>query len=416
MKDFNFQKHGDKLLFALALAVLAVLLVRSLGKVATQTAAVSIVFTQWWQDDLEKNTLQDLLKEFESLNPKIKAVLGERSYEDLGRELFNTEVKQGEAKSPLADVFALDPLWVPELLERGIIEKQQASFLSFINVFYYNIEILKKAGFTRPPKNRSEFLACARALGPDNAVDNVHALTLGLNSSNGKASRGLYDDVYPWIWSAGAQLIKDGKPSVTSRPVIESLAFLASLYSDGFIVPGAFSADNKKKLEDFISGRAAFMIAPARDIALIRKRMGDEAFGITSVPTPDNYAGKPFFAAETWTIGIHSGSAHKEEARLFAAFLAGKASFLSDKAKAFPGTDVSLSGHSQMSGRGSPPDPFYSKVRDIAITGEIAQDFTGLPWVEMEEIFREELSVLFEGKNSPAETARIIQEKWAHYF
>ena len=417
MKDFNFQKHGDKLLFALALAVLAALLFRSLGKAANHAAAPGIVFTQSWQNDPEKQgvgsgSLQDLVKEFESLHGNIKVVLNERSYEDLRLELFNTAYADKKGVLP-GDILMLDQLWVPELFDRGIIEEQREPLLSFINVFYYNIDILKKAGFTRPPKSRSEFLACARAL-------NVFALTLGLNSS-----RGIYDDVFPWIWSAGVQLTRDGKPSVTARPLIESLGFLASLNSEGLIVPGAFSADNEKKLEDFISGRAAFMIAPTRDIALVRERLGDEAFGITVVPVPDNYTGKPFFAAETWTTGVHSGSAQKEEAGLFAAFLAGKASLLSDKARAFPGTDVSPpapvpsnlrfgaeSGNSSVTGRSSPQDVFYSKVRDIAISGEIAQDFTGLLWAELEGIFKEELSSLFEGKSSPSETAAAIQKKW----
>jgi ABC-type glycerol-3-phosphate transport system substrate-binding protein len=63
---------------------------------------------------------------------------------------------------------------------------------------------------------------------------------------------------------------------------------------------------------------------------------------------------------------------------------------------------------------GNPPayDAFYSKVWDIAIAGETAQDFSALSWPELEESFKEELSALFAGKASAAETAAAIQKRW----
>ena len=430
MRDFNFRKHGDKLLFALALVVLALVVFRSFDKKITQAAAPRIVFTQWWQNDLGEDTLKALIEEFESLHSGIKIVLNEKSYDDLRLELFNyLSNPAGSDKTAVSpgDVLALDPLWVPELLKKGIVESENVPLLSFVNVLYYNVSILKEAGFSRPPKTRSEFLACARAIAgreadplgsaQGRAPDSAPVLALGGNSF-----RGIYDDVYPWMWAAGAQLIKDGKPAVVSRPVVESLSFLESLHSEGLIEADAFSADSKKKLENFVSGRAAFMIASAGDISLVRERIGDDAFGVTSVPVP-NYAGKSFFASTVWTIGIHSGSASKEQARLFADFIAGKASFLSDKARAIPvtpvasppvsGTPTGAEEPSVPHGRGFPLDPFYSKVWDIAIAGEAAQDFSGLAGEqELEEIFREELSALFAGKSSAAGTAAAIQERW----
>jgi multiple sugar transport system substrate-binding protein len=402
MKDsvffFFFRKHGYKLLFILALAMLIVVMFSVVVKTISRRVTPRVVFTQWRQNDVENNALLDIINEFEKLNPGIKIVLNEKSYEDLHRALFSSD---GFADG---DIIALDPLWVPELLKKGIIESPQAGglvqsrgLLSFINVLYYNIEILKEAGFSRPPKSRGEFLNYARTLGKKEfSWRYALGLALGENSS-----RGIYDDIFPWIWAAGVELVKDGKPAVNTRQVVESLSFLASLNSEGLIAPGAFSTDGKKKLEDFVSGRIAFMIAPSSEIEYIRKQMGDEKFGVTSVPAPDNYAGKTLFGSASWTVGVYSASSYKKEAGLFADFLAAKASVLSEKAMAMPGNGASPA-----------HDPFYSKVWDIAIAGEIAQDFTGLSWTEPEAIFREELRVLFEGKSSPAETAAAIQKKW----
>jgi len=389
MKDF-FYKHGDKALFALALAFVIVFLAASLfrrdGRLLPAETP-GIVFTQWWEEDLGKDTLRSLAEEFEALHG-IKAAINYRSYEDLRGGLF------ASAGNPPGDVVALDSLWLPELFGMGIIEEDFA-LLSFIDVLYYNVEILKEAGFSRPPKNRSEFLEYARAVVKKNRQ--VYALSLALGENN---TRGLYDDIFPWIWAAGVQLVRDGSPVFNSRQVAEGLGFLAALNSEGLIAPDALYTGAAAKLEGFVSGRAAFMVAPAAYIARVREAMGDDAFGVTSVPAPDNYYGRPFLATAEWAIGVHSASARKEEARLFADFLGERAHLFSELTGAAPAG-------------GSPPgrDPFYSKVWDIAISGEAGRDFAGLPWTELQTVFREELVSLFAGKSSAAEAAAAMQKK-----
>ena len=392
MMNSGLKKHVDKLLFALAITVLATALFHfGTAKTSAGAKTTNIVFTQWWDNYLEKDTLNELVSEFEKTRPGIKIEQNPVSYEKLHGELFNKN------DSPVrGDIIALDPLWVPELQKMEIIDfpdgqNLKAPILSFINVFYYNIGILREAGFSRPPKSRGELINYARAL--SSAEKGPRALAWGRN-----CSRGIYDDVLPWLWAGGAELTKDGKPVFNSRPVIDSLSFLASLVREGFIVPDGAVLDSEKKLEDFISGKAAFMISSTKDIEYVRKKMGDDAFGITSIPVPDNYSGKTCHASAGWTLGINARSANKEAARLFADFIAGKAALLSEKARVIPGNNR--------------PDPFYSKVWDITIAGENAQDLAGLPWGKLAEIFNEELSSLFAGQHSAAETAAAIQKRW----
>jgi len=394
MKNTGFKKYGDKLLFVLALAVLAVVLIRfGLGRTAAPEETPVIVFTQWWDNFFGAEPILDLVREFEEAHEDIKIVLNPVSYEDFYKGLFDAD---GEA-AILGDVITLDTLWIPDIKKKKNMEFEwpeasqhqnlNAPLISFINVFYYNVDILRKAGFSRPPKTRGEFLNFARAV--TSGEEGRWALSMGRN-----CSRGIYDDIFPWIWAAGAELTRDGRPALNSRPVVESLSFLASLESGGLIVPGWSSADTEKKLDDFVSGRAAFMIAPAKDIQFVRERMGDEAFSVTTIPVPDNYAGRTFHASVGWTLGINSETAYMEEAWLFADFIAGKAGALSEKL--IPGNQ----------------DPFYSKVWDIDIASENTNDFSGLPWRQLEEIFSEGLSGLFSGQSSPAETARAIQRRW----
>ncbi|MDR0496635.1 MAG: extracellular solute-binding protein [Treponema sp.] len=385
MKDSR--KKVDLPLFAVALVILAMALYRwgtsgGFHRDGSATRATRIVFTQWWENELEEDALQEIVTEFESLHKGIEIVLSSKSYEDLRQDFFNPHITVFHG-----DIFALDLLWVPELQNKEIIVKSEIDpIFTFISVLFYNIEILKDAGFFRPPKTRSEFIDQAKAI--TGKEKNLWGLALDESSS-----RWIYDDVFPWIWSAGIQLLKDGKPIVNSRQVIDSFSFLASLNNEGLIVPG-----DRKKLEDFISGRTAFMIAPARDIKLVMEQMGDLAFDITSVPSPANNTGKIFYGTMAWTIGINSASANKEEARLFADFLTGKASILSQKAGAIPDSNST--------------DHFSSKLWEIAIAGEPSQEFSGLPWTELEKTFSEELYSLFAGSTSPAEMTAAIQEKW----
>jgi len=397
------EKYRSKLVLPLVLLFFILLLIFLRIKLTTKNESAevpSIVFTQWWEKDADKELLLELISEFESLHDDFKIILNTCSYEDLHLALFQG-MPLGNILYP-GDVVALDPLWVSELGKKEIIESINANPVSFINILYYNIDILKEAGFSRPPKTRGEFLTYARQLA--GSEGNLAGLALGLNSS-----RGVYDDVLPWIWAAGVQLIKDGKPQVNSRQVVDCLSFLAALHSEGLLTPRSFTAGSAgnpvanplDKLEDFISGKAAFVIAPASEIGHVRERMGEEAFGVTSIPIPDNYAGKTFFAVSAWTSAVYSASAHKEEAKLFADFLAEKTAFISDKMNAIPG-------------HGVPPayDVFYSKVWDIAIAGEMAQDFSGLNWAELEESFKEELAALFAGRASAGEAAGAIQKRW----
>ena len=231
MRNLNFGKYGDKLLFGLAVVVLATVLFNFLARRAGETVIPSIVFATWWQEDLGEDALLTIIEEFESSHEGIRIVLKEISYEDLRRALFN-RAELDEAPSPPVDVLSLDPAWVPELLNREIIESAEEPFLSFINVLYYNIEILKNAGFSRPPRTRGEFLTFARAVAgrEENRRDAPRALGLALGGTHprgcsmtctrgfGPPGRGLQGTETPLSLPAGRLLTASpSSPPLTAR-------------------------------------------------------------------------------------------------------------------------------------------------------------------------------------------------------
>jgi multiple sugar transport system substrate-binding protein len=241
MNEF-FKKHGNKLLLFIALAFVITALFLFGTKSAKKMESVeppSIVFTHWLDSEADKEVFLEIISEFESLHGDFKVILNTCSYEDLRSALFRGAPME-DSGFP-GDVIALDSLWVSELSNKEIIENVNATPVSYINILYYNINLLKEAGFSRPPKTRGEFLEYARHF--SGSKGNQAALALGMNSS-----RGIYDDIFPWIWSAGAQLVKDGKPQVNSRVVTDGFSFLASLYSEGLLTPQSFAADPAGKI------------------------------------------------------------------------------------------------------------------------------------------------------------------------
>ena len=405
MKEFSFTKNGDKILFVVALAVLAIGLFHvwrnSSRVIDAASPPVTIVFTQWWQPAAgpgglapampgsvsphasEENILLNLIREFEDTHEGIRVILRYKSYEDLLVELLDIYDDNFQG-----DVLALDPLWISTLKKNETIEYASPPLLSFVNVLFYNIDILLEAGFIRPPNTRSEFVSYARTV----AGMEGNRLPLVVDASG---SRRLHDDVYPWIWSSGGQLTRDGSPQVNSPPVVNSLSFLTSLKNENLLVHG-------NKLEEFSRGNAAFMISSSRDIDFVRERLGDMSFDITNIPLPDNYAGQSYFGGMQWAIGINSASDHIEEARLFIDFLAERAHLLANNMGALP------------TGDGLPgSDPIHAKVWDIVMAWQPGEEYSALPWLEMEKIFDEELTSLFAGEMTAAQTAAAIQRRWA---
>lgn len=391
MKNSYFSQHGDRLLFALAIAVLLTAAIYSHVRRVMQPEVIEVVFTQWWDEALADGSLASLIDEFESLNEGIRIILNTKPYAEVRASLF-APVDCEKPRYFSGDVIALDPLWVSELLEINAIDSAEAPFFSFINVLFYNIGILEQAGLVRPPQNRVEFISFAAA------AEGTVALGLSLKPEN---PGGIFNTVYPWIWAAGAHLVGENRmPQVNSPLVIQTLSFLAQLNEAGLIEENAFTADTSDMVNDFIEGKTAFMIAPSSYLSLVRQRMGIDTFSITAVPPPANHLVTPRFASPGWTVGIHIDSPNKEAANLFTAFLAGRAPFLAHRA----GGTVPTSPIA---------DPLYSKVWEIALAGQQATDFAAIAQAHLlEEIFQEELAALFSGERTPATAAAAIQQRW----
>ena len=394
--------------------------------------AVTLVFSQWWQDELDHNALSVLIAEFERNNPGITIRLDRRSYHEMENMILNgvNDRIAGFSEDFNSDILALDPRWLYGLIQNNMLEPltpymeasdfipalqtggQERVFsewalplVSFMATLFYNTEVLSSAGFDRPPKTRTEFLEFARAI--TNSEQGRFGTAFALDQNN---PQGAYTDIYSWIWASGTLILKDGKSNFTSPQVIETLEFLKKLHQEGLLAPGSFAKTPEEKIEKFVSGKIGMMIAPVQDVEIVRRRMGDAGFGITTIPGIDVYSAKPAFGLTTWYAGISRESKHKSEAWAFLYFLAKRSPVLAAASYAVPGSGNGLEEFLST-------DPFYSKAFRIYEGGMGVQEFAGYPAVHvLDFIVREELYNMLEQNQSPRRTAEAIQKRWEEVF
>jgi multiple sugar transport system substrate-binding protein len=395
-------------------------------------AADPLIIAHFWQGDAAHTALADFAAEFLRQNPNTPVEFRAFSPDELRTMLVSPPpqtIDESVGKKPRggrdadlpeerfreADVTVFDPVWLAEMTENAALEPYSiyseyadesggdpadswgVSLTASFDLLFYNIEVLKAVGFERPPKDRKEFLQYARQL----SSPGKYGWTLSLEQT---------DEFYPWIWSAGVSLFdtRDGikAPNFEQDAVRRTLAFIDDLNKQGVISPNAASKTKQQKFNEFISGRAAMMIASVDDIETIRKKMGDTSFGVTTVPYPDDFSGnRPIFGVRSSYLGIRNGCDRQEEALAFISFISERAPALAAALHVFPGngsTPLFLENNS-----------LYAKAYDIFEGGVQVREFDGAPRVQnLNAAVQDSLTAMLENGLSPENTARNIQALW----
>ncbi|MCL2127673.1 MAG: extracellular solute-binding protein, partial [Treponema sp.] len=270
-------------------------------------------------------------------------------------------------------------------------ERSAIRLVSYMDLFFYNIDILEAADCDRPPKTRAEFIAAARAVAKNASGspgrEAVFPLALGLKAEDPLALR---RDIYPWIW-AGAGDSSGWKPlsddGTLSRSALETAAFFGQLNGEGLLAPGTFEKTGAERLEEFASGKTAMMTASAEDIAYLRQSAQGLNFGVTAVPAAAS-PGKNRVGLSGIYAGISSGCALPDEAWAFLAFIAGRSRFLVEALLAVPGSFPGA-----FPGAFIADDPLYSKAWDIFEAADVVE--YGAAGEEADGLIRESLLAAF---------------------
>jgi multiple sugar transport system substrate-binding protein len=386
----------------------------------------TLVFTQWWETSLDAGVLEGLIGEFERQNPDIRVTLDTRSYTEVRGLLTGTDNAAAAGRTP--DILGIDPLWLGETAVTERLEplprhykrsENSGSFytggespyeewgrplVSFMMPLFYNIDLLEKAGFDRPPKDQADFAAFAKAVtGPDS-----YGFAIALSPED---PQGLYRDILPWILSSASSPDSGGKGPFNMAAITAALNFLNGLQKDGSLAPGSFTKTGKDRVGEFMAGRVVMLIASMADARLLRSAGFN--CGITAIPLRDAYSGKPLYALEQWYAGISRDTRYKEDALLFIDFLSDQAPGLSEYSGSIPwngNPGGGYTGGSNADGSYAGEYPLLSKAYDIYYTGETRTNYAK-EWQSslFEKAITEELRLMLEGGRSPADTAKAIQ-------
>jgi len=288
-------------------------------------------------------------------------------------------------------------------------EQLAIPLVSFMNLLFYNIELLKAAGFDRPPKTKEEFLVYSQVIsgGNNNSLAGVSGAAISLGSGDNMA---VSRDIYSWLWAGGGDFWQkdNGGPVINNKVMLNGITFLGRLYRENALAPHSFETTGTQRLEEFAAGKIAMMIASTRDIPALREKMGN-TFGITAIPGSGS-AGSYNIGLSGYYAGISSACEHPDEAWNFLVFIAEQSHLLCAGLQAVPGAvlDLILSDYIKS-------DPVYYKAWEIFAhpgTG-IVRGFSGKHnGKEYDNIVREEFSIFFGNGRTATETADAIQRRW----
>jgi ABC-type glycerol-3-phosphate transport system substrate-binding protein len=377
------------ILAALLIVILTPIVINLVYKLEARAKRVNLYLSVTGEEIFGKELMDTLIREFEEKNPDI---LLKFAYASAGVEPDVLFFNEGDYNAHISSG-ALMELNAFTNYESG--GRQPAiPLVSFMDMLFYNIDILSAAGFDRPPKTREEFLTYARAVSRGSSGAAGCALSLSAGDR-----RALSRDVFSWVLASGGNLYSADENGVIvfNKIPANDISFFETLNREGLLAPNIFGTTGEERLEAFASGKTAMMIASTGVIPYLRAKMGDGAFGITTIPVSAS-AGKYNISLSSIYVGIFSGTAYPESAWSFLAFLAGKSSLLCEKLNAVPGMVSNI-----IPGDYVKDDPFYSKAWDIFESGVIIEGVSAQPGAkEYEAGLLEELQTNFENSRTAA--------------
>lgn len=380
------------LLAVLIVVIALVVLSRFTGKPG-KSGHIDISVSPQFENTFGRELADALIRDFEGQRPDLRITKAEEGADvlffddsEFGR-LRSGGAPNGGAPNG-AKLLSLNPYIVTNTqngeadIEQNIPDQNAQwalPLMSFMDLLFYNIDILQAANFDRPPKTRAEFLAVARAVSHINTGQNgVYGFALALADPQ-MARR----NIYPWIWAAGGEIRASVNDTpALSRIAVDTIAFLGQLSREGLLSPGLETG--AQRLEEFAQGKIAMIVSSARDIAVLQRGSRNISFGVTAIP--GTAQGKNRLGLSKIYAGISADSALPDEAWAFLSFITGKSQTLAEALTAIPGSIPTA-----FPGEYIVKDPLYSKAWDIFEAAEIV-DFSHDPSEEeTERLVREKL-------------------------
>jgi ABC-type glycerol-3-phosphate transport system substrate-binding protein len=354
-------KWVNIILLAVLIVVIALIAVSRLTGRPVISRHIDISISPQFESLFGADLAGALIKDFEKQHPDLR-ITKDAEGADI---LFFDDREFGRLRSG-SKLLSLNPYTAARTeadIEQGVSGQDTQWALplaSFMDLLFYNIDILQAAKFDRPPKTRVEFLAVARAVAnAGEGQDAVYSFALD-------RSQGARQNIFPWIWAAGGEICVADEATeapVLSRATLDAIAFFGLLYREGLLSLGRETGE--QRLETFAKGKIAMITSSARDIAFLQRRSIN--FGITAIP--GTAQGKYRLGLSKIYAGISADCALPDEAWVFLSFIAGKGPVLAEALSAIPGSLPAAFPAEYILN-----NPLYSKAWDIFEAAEIVEN------------------------------------------
>ena len=408
-RDFRPDIKKTDLFLAISLTVMSIgfLIMNLAVKKPSQPKRIELRLSQQWETIFNQESLDELIAEFEKLNPQFKIKYPGQE-KNSGQDVFDIVFMDDSLLSSFIRQDALLPLnkWIQEPANNA--GQWAIPLVMSMDLLFYNIDLLSTVEVDRPPKTRDEFLKYVRAV--QAGSNKISGTALGLSQEDPHAVR---REFFSWFWAAGFSVINDGEPRFDKKALADLIAFLLQITKTDLPNENAFAKTGAQRLHEFSQGKLAMIIAPAQAISWLREQPVNFKFGITNIPGT-SIPGKYNLGMSCLYAGISDTCAYPDEAWLFLSFLLEKSPAIAARIKTVPGSLQFM----LPAAKGSAEDylnedPLYLKAWDIYESSGIADTFSGYAMAnELEQAVREELYNCFNGRTSPVEAAAAIQKRW----
>ena len=299
---------------------------------APSTSKVTLTWLQHWDPEVGADLMDKIQAKFMETHP---GVTFDRQTTPFGT-LYDKLIILAQAKQ-LPDIWALNGNWIPPLESLGVIESLESRLvkegikdkLSFLETYknqewvvdvyggpvitFCNRGMFKQAGLSYPT-TWNEYLDVSRKLSDPAKNRYATAAELGFEDNGG-----LFYWYWPLLYSAGGKGVDSkGKLDYNTRPGVQALEFLATMYNEKLLLPGSLSNTQKEKREAFVGESIAMQNEGPWGPGILKQMNASFEYDIIKwVKGPASRGG---IAAGTG-VSMSSSSKHKDLAWEFIKFI-----------------------------------------------------------------------------------------------
>ena len=303
----------------------------------TCVSALADTTIEWWTPNWDEVESREMAAEFEAANPGIKVELVITDW-DTYKSKITAAISTNNAPElctvlltdvvPFAQVGLLEPL--NELAAAAGVDFADLlpSAVSIASIgetvygipfrydgsgIYYNVDLLKAAGYDTFPLTWDEMVEMSKKL----TKDGVYAFAWPLGNQANAVTR-LVQQLYTY---GGDILAEDGVTcTLNSEAGKKALANIVSSIQEGYANPSSAEIDNAKMRDMFGSGNLAFNFTGPFDVATLTTEYPNLNFATAVIPGVD---GMGCTTANGWTLVMAKNcpSENKEAAAKMLAYL-----------------------------------------------------------------------------------------------